>query len=625
MVKPRPLLLVPYAPIGVSLPGLIAASARLNVLGNVKPVLRSAGLPLRPGYVGGLVVGHEAALAARLGCPQATIVAASTPPIDARDGAVVRWGDGAIKREWLDSRLRRVAPGSLRLSDHHRATWCNRLLGHCPETLESLVDRCARCGRDQRWLAAEGIGWCDRRGCGPLDAIGEPLPAELADDYRTFAGLCSPIPQEREMARASLAPVLAELPPATLIDFVFRLGLALQDSTSSPRKALTDATPAERSRAAARGAAALTQWPLGLRAEVRRELAVRGSANGAARRRLRAGMLAAASMLPSDDAGAPSILLAALPEIQGEVGRSFIGIDGARLLGSDAAGRLGISHAALRRHADAGMFVAEGVVERGYRRALYDCSVIDEAASAWRRSDPIGRLIRALGLPRYACERIVGAGDVTRETHPFALTLADQPRTLTASADAYLSSLVEACRHEAPPPNVVRLDAALKIVGGRLKPWRQVLDAVRKGQLAAWMEDGSAPIARRIHVLPADIAHHVMRNADDCLLDGAFVSPSMSQVDAMTVLNLRQIDGPLLESAKLLRFDKGRRSLLIKVDEVLAIARGYVATPEAAARIGIGPAAAWHETSHVLGPPQSPAGWPRQRFDDWFASRNPLS
>lgn len=625
MVRPRPLLLVPHAPIGVSLPGLVAASARLNVLGDVKPVLRSAGLPLRPGYIAGLVVGREAALAARLGCPEATIVAASTPPLDVPDGAMVRWGDGAIRREWLDSRLRRVAPGALRSSNHHRATWCNRLLGHCPETLETLVDRCARCGRDQRWLAAEGLGWCDRRGCGPLDAIGEPLPGELADDYRMFASLCSPIPQEREIVHASLAPVLAELPPAILIDFIFRLGLALQDSTSSPRKALTGAAPAERSRVAARGAAALRQWPLGLRAEIRHELAVRGSADGAARRRLRAGMLAAASVLPSDDAGRPSILLSALPEIRGEIGRSFIGIDGARLLGSDAARRLGISHGALRRHADAGMFVAEGVVERGYRRALYESSVIDEAASAWRRSDPIARLIRALGLPRYACEMIVGAGDVVRETHPFALTLADQPRTLTASTDAYLSSLVEACRHEAPPPGVVRLDAALKIVGGRLKPWRQVLDAVRSKKLKAWMEASPAPIVRRIRVLPADIAHHLMRSADEGLLDGAFVSPAMSQVDAMTVLNLRQIDGPLLASAKLLRFDKGRRSLLVEVDEVLAIARGHVATPEAAARIGIGPAAAWHETSHVLGPPQSPAGWPRRRFDDWLASRNPLS
>ena len=61
---PAPLALAPAMPAGVSLAGLVSAAARVNVLGDVKPILRAAGLPVqRPGAISMRIGGAEAALA----------------------------------------------------------------------------------------------------------------------------------------------------------------------------------------------------------------------------------------------------------------------------------------------------------------------------------------------------------------------------------------------------------------------------------------------------------------------------------------------------------------------------------------------------------------------------------
>lgn len=612
------MLLTPPAPPGISLPGLVAASARLNVLGDVKSTLRSIGLaPARPGCISVTVAGREEALAARLGCAASVIEAASTPPVDPADGTVVRWGDGAIRRIYLVTRVRRISPTALAISPHHRAAWSNVLLDYCPESLELLIDRCSRCGRTQRWLAAEGIDVCDEPGCGPIAEPRVELPLHLAEGYRRFAGICSPIPADRRTAVAGLAGELADLQSITLVDFAMKIGLALENTVSSSHSGFTDLTPLERARAASRGAMALEEWPRRLRSEIRTELQSRGIGDGAARRQLRDRLRSAGRSIRG---GAPlgGLMSRALPEIQVEIGRSFVGFDGPQVLGSVAARRLGISHSRLRDLSKAGILTEEAVLDGNYRRALYDAERVDAAADAWRRSLPVETLMRRLGLPRYACERIVGAGDVEHETHPFALGLPGQPRVRSASLDGYAAQIRSSCLRGPPPADAVKLDAAMRTVGGRLKPWRQVLDAVSHGALPAWNLERDGPLVPRIFVRPAELERFAALDAEDGVEPHAFRSGRMSQLDAMAVLNLGQIDGPRLAAAGLLRFERGRKSLLVGIDEVLDIASAHVATAEAAARLGQSPSAAWHRITRELGQPSSLAGWPRGSFDHRF-------
>ncbi|MGA1799317.1 hypothetical protein VH567_11120 [Sphingomonas sp. 4RDLI-65] len=622
MVKPRSLLVTPPTPPGISLPGLVAASARLNVLGDVKSTLRSIGLaPVRPGCISISVRGREGALAARLGCPVPVVEAAATPPLDGSDASVVRWGDGAIRRSHLITDRRRVSVAAMAISPHHRAAWCNGVLDYCPESHELLIDHCARCGRTQRWLAAEGVDFCDEPGCGPLSASRVVLPNDVVDGYGLFAGICSPIPIERQAALDRLSPELVDLQPVTLIDFAMRIGLALENTVSTGRSGFDDLTPAERSRAAARGAMALCDWPHRVRSEIRSELAFRGIGDGTARRGLHAALHAAGRSIRGGS-HLEELMRSALPEIHVEIGRSFVGMDGPRILGSVAARRLGVSHVRLRLLSEAGVFAEEGVLDGNYRRALYDASDVEAAAEAWEQTSPIGSIMRRLGLPRYACERIIGAGDVEGATHPYVLAREGQPRFRTASLEDYAARIGSACRSDPAPSDAVALDAAMKMVGGRLKPWRQVLHAVTRGALRAWRVEGAAGIVPKLLVRPTELAAFAALDADEGVGPRSFVSDELSQVDAMTVLNLRQIDGPRLAAAGLLRFETGTRSLLVGMNEVLDVARGHVATAEAAARLGRMPSAAWHQVARELGPPPSLAGWPREAFDRRFAGRS---
>jgi hypothetical protein len=622
LVTPRPLLLTPPTPPGISLPGLVAASARLNVLGDVKSTLRSIGLaPVRPGCISISVRGREEALAARLGCPVPVVEAAATPPLDPSDASVVRWGDGAIRRSHLITHRRRVSVAAMAISPHHRAAWCNSVLDYCPESHELLIDHCTRCGRAQRWLAAEGLDFCDEPGCGPLSASGVMLPNDLVEGYDLFAGICSPIPIERGAALARLAPELVDLQPVTLIDFTMRIGSALQNTTSVGRSGFDDLTPAKRSRAAARGAMALCEWPHRIRSEIRSELASRGIGDCTGRRDLH-GALHAAGRSIRGGSHLQDLMRAALPEIHVEIGRSFVGMDGPRILGSAAARRLGISHVRLRLLSEAGVFAEEVVLDGNYRRALYNASDVEAAAEAWEQTSPIGSIMRRLGLPRYACERIIGAGDVEGATHPYVLAREGQQRFRTASLEDYVVRIGSACRSEQAPSDAVALDAAMKVIGGRLKPWRQVLHAVIRGALCAWRVEEDAGLVPGLLVRPTELAAFAALAADEGVKPRSFVSEELSQVDAMTVLNLRQIDGPRLAAAGLLRFSTGTRSLLVGMSEVLEVARDHVATAEAAARLGRTPSAAWHQVARELGPPPSPAGWPREAFDRRFAGRS---
>ncbi|MBD8736231.1 hypothetical protein [Sphingomonas sp. CFBP 13706] len=599
---------------------MIATSARLNVLGNVTPTLTAAGLSrVRPGTIGMTPSGYEEALAARLGCRPDDVRAAATPYIGPERNGIVRWGSGALVRAHLETRRRRVAPSALASAPHHRAAWMNLMLDYCPETLERLIDACPRCLRPLGWRSAWGIGHCDDPDCEVLPVGSEFLTTELASGYRMFAELGSPVPEERSRRLAAMAPEFAALHPVAILDFAFRLGTALDAGGRVGRGGVCDMPGDARARSVATGAELLQAWPGALREAVRSAIAADDGRTAAARRSLKASLLRAATPRSGGDA-VEAMLRDAIPEVFVEVGRVFSGIDRAMILGSESARRLCVTHAELAAASQNGVFTEEAVHEGGYRRVQYVEAEIVAAAAARRDSVPIGVVVKSIGAPLYACERIIGSGAIERERHPFALTLHGQPRAVKASLEDYVTSVERACRATPPPADAVGLQPAMRSIGGGLKPWRRVLAAVIAGALPCWLSPAEGSLADRMLVRQSDVARFSAVENGDGVSDDAHLSTAMSQLDAMAVLNLKQTEGPRLLDAGLITAAAGRRSLLIPIAQVVSLAREWISTAEIAANTALSPARAYRMVEAVLGPKPSPAGWLRTDYDRAFSS-----
>lgn len=610
--RPTTLAFTPPAPPSIGLPGLIAQAARLNVLGDVKPILTAAGLSVvRPGTVSMRVQGHEEALAARLGCGPELIENLATPRLapDGTASALVRWGAGSIHRQDLDMRRRRVSPLTLTQEPHARAEWMNRLLDYCPVSLERLVDTCPSCGRPLGWLSGWGVEHCDERRCRTLPPSGMVLDRELVDGYRSFAALVSPVPGEREAFVRHLHPDLRTLAPTTLADLTLRLGASIGGSGPMGRDALRLLPAETKARCAALGIRLLEDWPAKLRSSIVETLSTMPDDDGVERRRLRAALMSAAGTSEEFGSARP-IVAGAVPEAFQEIGKAFAGMTGVMILGSAAARRLAVRHFELKRLVDAGLFHRETTLSGRHRRELYRRDEIEAAAVAWEGSVPIAAAERRLGIPRYAAERLISCGDLLAESHAFVLSQDGPPRLRPESIEAYEALLVARARG-IPGSTHVDLVTAVRAVGGRLKPWRQVLDAIARGDLEVSLRGHAGPLSRRLLVAAEAVSPFLRMDVDEGVPRDFAYSRKLSQADAMSVLNLYDKNAPEIREAGYLRFEQSGRADLASIDAVLAIASAHMSLGEAVARSGWSISESRKALSRELGTPRSVLGWDR--------------
>ena len=122
-------------------------------------------------------------------------------------------------RTW---RRRRVAPGSLRLSPHHRSVWQISPLPYCPESWDALIDTCPTCKQTLTWRtrAIERCQACDFDLRSADAALAEPGDRQ---ELRMIAALLTGgRGYDAEM------PGLDYLPARDLFELIVVLGRALK-------------------------------------------------------------------------------------------------------------------------------------------------------------------------------------------------------------------------------------------------------------------------------------------------------------------------------------------------------------------------------------------------------------
>lgn len=614
--RPLAIAITPIA--GESLIGLVARATRENVLGSTRIVLEPIGLSLlHPGALGQHIGPGAPLLAQQLGCSVGDVASRCHPYLSSREESMeVRWGSGSLWRPYVHVQRRRISPESIERSPHHRSDWMNLLLSYCPESLELLIDRCPVCNNPLGWRRAWGIGNCDQFECRQLvrHPSGERLPDEFADDYRWFAGLISADPMTRSSAVGQLHADLQRLPPLELINLVVHAGATIRaDRFVAHRATIAKVPPLKLATTIARGAQLLRDWPQRLRAETAAEfdrlfISSPGEARSFQHAVRRLGLPRNAR--PEQMA----LVRRALPEAFENVGTALGGLRKPVVNGARVCKITGISTGQLRVLRDANLIGHRTTADGPRVQAFYDLAEAEEFNSLLRSAMPASRLEQRLGTPRYATEQLICLGAIEQATDPRVKLLHPGIRLRRESMEGFVEDLVARARRKAPDPCAVPLGTAMRVVGGRMKPWGHVLTAIRDGSLTCWQDSGPK-FVRAVLVRPEDIERFKAIEFDSSNWPEFEFDTVMTQVDAMDVLNIDPDQMRRVVAAGDLVFRPSGVALVTSRSVVLDMAARTIAASEAATRLGESPNVMYRTMLRYPKVRSCSVGWLRADFD----------
>ncbi|MEA3051915.1 MAG: hypothetical protein QOG72_818 [Sphingomonadales bacterium] len=522
-----------------SLIGLVARATADHVLLDLNRVLRRAGISMdRPGHLARLDPDTLVRLAPILGCTEEQVLSRALPgtvrkPESSTDvpSAVI------IKAHDLEIERRRISPLAIARGSHHRESWLLRFLPYCPSSYELLRSDCSECGAPLRWKKSLGIGLCET--CGDVVA---PSPAPLLEDglredYTVFSDLLSSCLAIRKDAVAALSAELRHVDIEALVQMVLGLGACVHlKSHFANRKRLHALSPQDLGRIIATGTQMLRDWPCRLQTGVRDE-AARLNADGPRLQKLRERLhrLGNRALVAEPQA---RLIREALPEIFCNVQRSFKP-RGETVLRCEARIILGLD-VRLMELVDAKLVEAEELALGTRRQLRFSRSVIEGLRRRMDASHSLPTVAQMTGLTTYAIENLCDHGVLERETDRALHYLRHAVSLTRGSLDGLRERLFDRPRKDRVD-DAVPLRAAVRRIGGRLKPWSDIINALLDESIGSWIDVNATPDMpwlRSILVHPSEIARF-----ENVRISGpagrAYVAPhDCSIFDAKEILNL---------------------------------------------------------------------------------------
>lgn len=591
----RPLV-VPVVPgAGESLPSLVARSTRLNVLRHPRIILSEVGIEaMGAGTIGIDVAGLEHRLSAKIGCSVEDVLSRSTPFVPESANREIHYGRAAMSRNDFDLYVRRISPTSLKRAKIHLAAWTCRLLPFCPESLERLISVCPNCKVRLGWVAAWGVDTCEHCREVVIHPDGETLRPEFVEGYRAFSRLISPEQPVWETAVGLLAPEIAALPQPALVRFIMALGRNCR-SDRIPQHNVGLMSPQQLATVVSLGTELIHDFPRRLRSTVVAEIDKIGWELEAPLRPL----LKALRSIGSANVHRPKqngLIRSAIPEVFEPKARALGGMRAPVMLLRDI-----ISHASLssermkliieKRALD---FSMSGTGQRP--KIQYDQATTMDFIGRLKASVMSSEVEGHLGIPRYAVEQLVCLNELTQETHPAIGALFKGLRI--SGYEAFRRDLFAARQTGTAPDGLVTLARASRRIGGRYKPWGEILREMRGGNIDFWITDPdddtdsrNNPFSKRASLLPSALSRFDAVEFDPSYYDHVdFFSEGMSQLDACELLNLDSLQISAVVVGGGLEFTQGQKlSLVASRKDVLQLASRMVSPSELSLRADIHP------------------------------------
>ena len=581
----------PLPPIeGESLDGFIARVAAHTLVDNALAI----------SSLGGVAYGHRPdlsthgweglpAVAECLQVDIADLQQRSYPLIDPARDLRLFFGT-PLERRHFEVRTRRFSPAGLRLSNHHRALWQLRIFPFCIETWEYLLDRCPRCHAPQRWYRTNGIERCDYCVEDLRRAPSELVPPEHREAALAAVGLAHPDQERRSASLKRLPDALQSLgsgPTLELLILLLPLFDRAMPGTRAGKRRTWDAPPSRITAAVAKAWPVLEAWP------------------GAALDLLAANIAVAPSRY-SDGAHGMSIYFLntagayAHPAVKEAIAslRAEVDLDGPRgdtiratTLGIKSVSKL-LGHGThqLTRIRRLGGLPTIFTLKGSRAVARFDTTKVAEIRRVIDVRLSFERAAWLLGISYHGVEQLAAMRLLPTITHPYFPLRYGCPQT-TLPGLQMLQQRIEA-RAAKTVPDPIRLRSAVAVIGGRLKPWAPIFQALLDGAMPYSLNETGERLTQRIEIGRSSLATLAQIHFERQRYPNIPFAESMTRHDAGEVLNLQPKEyTPLLKS-----YESGDHASdrIVPVAEIERLAQELIGSAEVALRLGISARSAFY-------------------------------
>lgn len=499
----------------------------------------------------------------------------------------------SISTVLLEKRHRRFSPTALTKSAHDRALWSVRLLPFCSETWEVLVDRCPYCGKRLGWKRTLGIAYCDA-GCMTdlRTATTTSIPEAIRPPLKEIIGLVDPDPEQRRATVALLPPELARAGPDATLELLTRLVPVMDPKLPGKTTDLVKADPLQLSQALVKAWKVALAWPDAMTAFATKCISERTSrySDGNSGRTLR-------FLNPPAHSEHPRLIVPLVKawrerlDLQGPKSDEIMK---ATRSNKEAARELGLGSVEVTEIRRAGGLRTVFVLDQGRAVPRFDAAELSLITSLQRARMPIGSARLKLGISCNGVEQLVAMRLIEQERNSFISIRYSDLHLVSSSIDALEDALIAAGEGD-PDRCDVTLQQAMKVIGGRQKPWGPAFNALLNGPLTYLVKAGSEPLVRRVMIPRSslDILGSLTFDPDAAEHLPVPYAQSMSKIDASETLNLGfKQSTPLLKD---IETKAGTCQKLVPLTFVLELAATYISSIELAMRRGVSDQRAYHD------------------------------
>lgn len=481
----------------------------------------------------------------------------------------------------IEKHTRRVAPSALKSACYHRALWDLRLFPFCIQTGEPLISSCLNldCSAGSLgWSGTMGIDMCE--GCmrDLKDIETTTVSPALLCNLRSIAELF--IPSRRHRALERLPVELRSQNGQVAVELLVRLLTVVDPALKKHRLGLHRADPAELAEAVAGAWSMMRTWP-----DSFERLALQRLND---RRKFRDG----------DNAGQ------ALRLIKGQNTNSFSGelkgiacnlrnsfdingpnaknIEKRRMMIHPAAKMIGVNTGPLTKLRRAGFLKSVLVMDRSSSlQPMFDRQEIEELMMQIQGRLGVNSAAWKLGISHDGVRELVVANLVQSLTHPFFLARYGIPQLEAASFNHFIAN-ISSCASRFVNEEMVSLSVAIKVIGGRPKPWGAVFQSLLNGGLPFQLNAGTSPMVRRISIRHRDVftltKFRPIAGPTPNLPTPAFIS----RADAIEILNT----SPKVGTALCKQFTAGthQNEKSVSLHETLLLSKRMITSAELALR-----------------------------------------